>query len=135
MDENASFSEGDVIERDIPGGRTERYRIVEAAFQTGISGIPDNWVLDLEKTNSAGVPAWPSKNHSPVVISNSNVQIGNGNVMSVQEGLGQLIQLLDRSAESESSKKEAKSKIKALLEHPAVVAVLGGVASGLAAVL
>lgn len=65
----------------------------------------------------------------------SNVQVGNNNSQSIVQTFNNLIEKIEASAASEEEKKEAKSRLKAFLEHPLVSAVVGGAAGGISGLL
>jgi hypothetical protein len=69
--------------------------------------------------------------HSIAISSSSHVQIGSGNIQGVSihiQKLWDAIQAADAPAEK---KEEAKTALRKFLEHPAVTAVLGGLASAI----
>jgi len=65
----------------------------------------------------------------------SNVQVGSHNSQSIIQAFSSIIEKIDSSSASEAEKVEAKSKLKAFLEHPLVTSVVGGVAGGLGGLL
>ncbi|MEY4386863.1 MAG: hypothetical protein RLY20_2146 [Verrucomicrobiota bacterium] len=59
----------------------------------------------------------------------SNVQIGNANVQGVALHIEQILRRIENSDASTEDKANAKSKLNEFLSHPAVTAILGGLAS------
>jgi hypothetical protein len=50
------FEEGDSIERTLPNGFTERYRILDLGFQARLHSIPDHFQLKVQKELKPTVP-------------------------------------------------------------------------------
>jgi hypothetical protein len=69
--------------------------------------------------------------HNITFNSAANVQIGNQNTQSVVQTFNSIIEKINSSAASPEEKAEAKSLLKAFIEHPLVSSVIGGVAGGL----
>lgn len=67
--------------------------------------------------------------HNVSITSSSNVQVGSGNVQGVTIHVQKLIEVIDSAQASPEQKAEAKTALRAFLEHPAVTAILGGLAS------
>ncbi len=65
------------------------------------------------------------------LTSHGATQIGNNNIMNIENMLLNLVEQIEKSDASEEEKKEAKSKLKAFLEHPLVNTIIG-VAAGAA---
>ena len=65
------------------------------------------------------------------VTESTNVQIGNGNIQTETLTIGQIIEAIDKYADKESEKKEAKSRLKAFLEHPLVTSILNGLSGSI----
>ncbi len=57
--------------------------------------------------------------------SNGVAQIGHNNIMNIENMLLNLIEQIEKSDATEEQKKEAKSKLKAFIEHPLVNTLLG----------
>jgi hypothetical protein len=55
-------------------------------------------------------------------------QIGNGNIQSFSFVIENIINQIEQANTSAEEKREAKSRLKAFLEHPLVTSVLGGLA-------
>jgi hypothetical protein len=69
----------------------------------------------------------------PVNISHSTgVQVGDHNVQNMQNAFVALERAIEAQNATPESKSDAKAKLKALLQHPLVVAVLGGISGGIA---
>ena len=69
--------------------------------------------------------------HNIVFNSPANVQIGNQNTQSVIQTFNSIIEKINSSTATPEQKAEAKSLLKAFIEHPLVASVIGGVAGGL----
>jgi hypothetical protein len=67
--------------------------------------------------------------HTTVNIHQSTgVQVGDHNVINIQNAINELIQKIDNADASPHEKNEAKNRLSALLAHPLVGSILGGVA-------
>lgn len=62
---------------------------------------------------------------------NGPAQVGNGNTQNFNMVFHELEQKIDASGASDEEKKEAKSRLAKLLEHPLVSAIAGGIAGGI----
>lgn len=62
---------------------------------------------------------------------NGPAQAGNGNTQNFNMVFHELEQKIDASGASDEEKKEAKSRLAKLLEHPLVSAIAGGIAGGI----
>jgi hypothetical protein len=67
--------------------------------------------------------------HHVNVSSSSNVQVGSGNIQGVSVHIQGLAEAIDRSKATPGEKEAAKSALRQFLDHPAVSAILGGLAS------
>ncbi|KAB0547884.1 hypothetical protein F7R01_10310 [Pseudomonas argentinensis] len=122
-------SEGDELIRDLPNGRQEVHTIVDVDFFSGMPGMDPCFNLHLRKPGAANQTSVQT-NH--ITINNSSgIQVGNDNVMNIQNAFNDLIQRIDNSNGTLEDKQEAKSRIASLLKHPLVAAVLGGVTGGI----
>ena len=121
---------GDEIVRTLPNGRDEHYIILRADFRQGFGGIPSGYDLALTKRQQI-LPHKPKE--TTVNIHNSTgFQVGDYNVQNIQAALLSLERAIDSQDAPDSAKSDAKAKLKALLQHPLVVSVLGGLAGGAA---
>jgi hypothetical protein len=67
--------------------------------------------------------------HSVSITSSSNVQVGSGNIQGVSIHIQRLVEAIDSADVPSQKKQEAKNALRKFLEHPAVTAILGGLAS------
>ncbi len=63
------------------------------------------------------------------ITSSENIQIGNENIQNISTHIEQILMSIENSSATEKEKEEAKSQLRKFLEHPAIVAVIGGLAS------
>ena len=130
QDKRLDVDPGDTLVRPLPNGKEESFLILRADFREDFHSIPGGYDLVLQKTQQ--IVQDNSRVVNNVNISNSSgIQIGNHNFQSVQIALNQLLQAIESSNSSQEEKEGAKSKLRELLEHPLVVAVLGGISGGL----
>ena len=127
FDKSLDVEHGDTIARPLPNGKEEHYIVLRADFREDFHGIPGGYDLKLQKEQQ--IHKTPSSVVNNVNISNSTgFQIGSQNVQNIQNAFLELEKAIDAQGGSPESKIDAKAKLKALLQHPLVVAVLGGVA-------
>ena len=127
FDKTLDVEHGDTIARPLPNGKEEHYTVLRADFREDFHGIPGGYDLKLEKEQQ--IHKTPSSVVNNVSINNSSgFQVGSHNVQSIQNAFLELEKAIDAQSASSESKVDAKAKLKALLQHPLVVAVLGGVA-------
>lgn len=131
FDKTLDVDHGDTIARPLPNGKEERYTVLRADFREDFHSIPGGYDLKLQKDQQI-------HNGTSRVVNNVNithstgVQVGDHNIQNMQTTFVTLERAIDSQDASPESKADAKAKLKALLQHPLVVAVLGGVASGIA---
>lgn len=97
----------------------------------------------LGKITAFGVDVIEGTAKSPISISlhdnrqhiqvsaSSNVQIGNANSQTFSVQIEHLYKAIENSNASDGAKTEARSALGEFLKHPAITAVLGGLASNL----
>lgn len=131
FDKSLDVTEGEHLVRVLPNGKEESYLILSAAYSAGLTGIPPHYTLTLEKSTS--LLSKPAARHTTININHSSgIQVGDHNAMNIQNALNELIQKIEQSDASEVTKAEAKNKVSALLAHPLVSSVVGGIVSGVA---
>ncbi|WP_065494305.1 RIP homotypic interaction motif-containing protein [Burkholderia sp. CCA53] len=135
FDESFIGAEGWILSRELPNGREDTYKIVEANYSKGISGIPPHWSLKLYKDASLLHVAQGKPAPSITINHSHGIQIGDHNVQHIASSLAGLIEKIDGSAASAQEKEEAKNLVGKLLESPVVASVLGGTVSGVLALL
>ena len=89
------FEEGDIIEKMLPNGKSERYEILETGFTEGLSSIPAHFQTQVRKIIKH--KAENVQGHTPSIINNTysgvaNLQIqqnthDSSQVMNIQNGL------------------------------------------------
>lgn len=89
------FEEGDIIEKMLPNGKSERYEILETGFTEGLSSIPAHFQTKVRKIINH--KAENIQGHTPSIINNTysgvaNLQVqqnthNSSQVMSIQNGL------------------------------------------------
>lgn len=134
FDGDLDVAAGDRLERVLPSDRTEDYSVLEATFNNKFHGIPAHWVLDLKKAGSLkshGGSTAPTIN----IHDSYGVQVGDHNRQDIILSVQQLVTAIHDSDASDEDKAEAKSRIKTLIEHPLVAAILGGATGGLLGML
>ena len=131
FDKMLDVDHGDTIARPLPNGKEEHYTVLRADFREDFHSIPGGYDLKLRKEQQ--IHKAPSNVVNNVSISHSTgVQVGDHNVQNMQNAFLALERAIDAQSASPESKSDAKAKLKALLQHPLVVAVLGGIAGSVA---
>ena len=134
FDDQLDVSEGDLIDRPLPNGKAERYDIVHVKFSQGLDAIPPSFALLVHKQGSL-----VQYNEPPVTnisISNSQgFQVGDHNTQNIVDCFKQMIERIDQGDGTPEEKAEAKSLLRAFLEHPLTAAAVGGAVGGLTGLL
>lgn len=129
-DDQLDVNDGEKLIRPLPNGKEEVYLILNAEFSPGLASIPAHFNLTLQKATA--VQASPARQTTVNIHNSSGIQVGDHNVVNIQNALNELVQRIESSTAPHEQKAEAKGRLAALLEHPLVSAVLGGVVSGIA---
>lgn len=130
FDKTLDIDHGDTIARPLPNGKEEHYTVLRADFREDFHGIPGGFDLTLQKEQQ--IHRSPSSVVNNVSISHSTgVQVGNHNVQNMLAAFTSLERAIDAQHGSAESKTDAKAKLKALLQHPLVVAILTAAAGGI----
>lgn len=128
-DQAADIEEGDTVLRLLPNGRNERNIVTEATFfNHGVGGMGPHYQIKYRKGESPTMHK-PTQNIS--ITGAHSVQIGDFNTQNIVNSFNALVQKIDTSSASAEEKKEAKSRLKDLLEHPLVVAIVGAAAGSI----
>lgn len=126
---------GDVIAQK-SGKREIFLKVIDLSFVEGGSlnvGTKHPHMLTLKVQNTTAQPHLPQSNSSTFNIgsvSGNNVQVGNGNSLSVNITLKELTENI-----AKSGNEEAKSKLKEFLSNNTVASVIGAGVAGLIALL
>lgn len=126
-----NVDEGDTLTRALPNGKVETYKILQVHFEPRFEDIPDNYSLKLRKEASL-VPHAGQRTTNIHIANSQGFQVGDHNVQNVANAFHELRQRIEASEATAKEKREAKSRLAKLAEHPVVVSILGGVAGGLA---
>ncbi|NIK08714.1 hypothetical protein FHY11_002224 [Xanthomonas arboricola] len=131
FDKALDVEHGDKVIRPLPNGKEEHYLVLRADYREDFHSIPGGYNLRLQKEQQ--IHRSPSNVVNNVNISHSTgFQIGDNNIQNIQNAFHTLERAIDAQSASAESKADAKSKLQAILQHPLVVAVLGGAAGGIA---
>lgn len=87
--------------------------------------------IDVVEGNARADISVSIDNRNVSITSSSNVIIGNSNTQNISNDVINIIEAINNASCSEAEKKNAKSALRQFLEHPATIAVLGGLASSL----
>jgi len=130
FDKTLDVDHGDTIVRPLPNGKEEHFTVLRADFREDFHGIPGGYDLKLRKEQQ--IHSSPSRVVNNVSISHSTgFQVGDHNIQSIQNAFAVLERAIDSQNASPEAKADAKSKLKALLQHPLIVAILGGIAGAI----
>lgn len=130
FDETLDVTSADKLVRALPNGKAERYDILDVAFNSGFQGLPASF--DLKVRRQGSLIATPKTTVTNISISNSHgFQIGDHNIQNVVNTFKYVLKQIDDSNASPEAKAEAKSRLKAFLEHPLTSALLGSALGGL----
>lgn len=129
-DEQLDVNDGEKLIRPLPNGKEEVYLILNSEFNPGLASIPAHFTLQLRKTTA--IQSSSTKQTTVNIHNSSGIQVGDYNVLNIQNALNELVQRIESSTAPPEQKAEAKGRLVALLQHPLVSAVLGGIVSGIA---
>lgn len=131
FDKTLDVDHGDRVARPLPNGKEEHYTVLRADFREDFHGIPGGYDLKLRREQE--IHQTPSRVINNVSITHSTgVQVGDHNVQSIQTAFVALEKAIEAQSASPELKEDAKEKLKSLLQHPLIVAVLGAIAGGAA---
>ncbi|MGY1459851.1 MULTISPECIES: hypothetical protein [unclassified Luteimonas] len=127
-DPMADVETGDTVLRRLPNGKDERSVVTEATFfNQGVGRIGAHYQVKFRK---GGESTAPRPSHNITISGAQSVQIGDYNTQNIVNSFDSLVKMIDSSNVPPQEKAEAKSLIGQLLQHPAVVAIIGGLAGG-----
>ncbi|SBV53150.1 RIP homotypic interaction motif [Xanthomonas bromi] len=127
-DQMADVEAGDTVLRRLPNGKDERSVVTEATFfDQGITGIGAHYQVKFRK---GGESTAQRPSHNITISGAQSIQIGDYNVQNIANSFDTLVKMIESSNAPPQEKEEAKSLISQLLQHPAVVAIIGGLAGG-----
>ena len=133
FDSTLVVDDGDQVIQPLPNGREVRYKITDSKFNSGIGSIEAHWKLSIIKESKANMQQ--KKPATTVNISNSNVQVGDGNIQNIVNSFQELTEKIESSDASSVEKQEARGILKNLLKNATVSSILGGATSGLIGLL
>lgn len=128
------IKEGDIAIQQLPNGTEDRFIITNTQFNTGLQSTKAHYKISLVKESKQQREEKITSN-TTVHISNSNVQVGDGNIQNIVNSFEQLTKEIESSGSTPEQKEEAKGLLKLLISNPTVAAVLGGAVSGLLGIL
>jgi hypothetical protein len=111
-DAQIPIEEGDIFERDLPSGITEKYRVTDAGFYDAIGGIPAHYQSRVEKFTPLGTTKPPQQVIYNLMGENARINIqshdASTNVVSVQpdQFFQQLRYTISQALEDDSAKDE-----------------------------
>jgi ABC-type antimicrobial peptide transport system permease subunit len=130
FDKTLDVSTADKLVRTLPNGKAERYDILDVEFIDQFGGIAASY--DLKVRRHGSLITTPKATVNKISISNSHsFQVGDHNIQSVVNSFKYILKEIEDSNASPETKTEAKSRLKAFLEHPLTSAILGGAAGSL----
>jgi hypothetical protein len=123
-------TEGDVIDRPLPNGKAERYDVTNVHYTQKFHAIPAH--VDMTVSKQGALVNFDKARTVNISIHNSQgFQVGDHNTQNIVDSFKQVIERLDQAPGTPAEKAEAKSRLKAFLEHPLTSAVVGGAVGGL----
>jgi hypothetical protein len=130
-DQTIDLAAHDKIERTLPNGRKELFEITKVEFHKSPfpDQIPSHWKISFQKVGAENQVH--AKFPSISIINSQGIQIGDHNTQTIVESFKDVITRIDNGPGTPEEKKEAKSKLKAFLEHPLTSAIVGTALSGL----
>lgn len=130
FDDKLIVKEGYTVIQPLPNGTEESFIVTDYKFSSGLRAIKPHYSITIERESKLQRQNKTIGN-TTYNISNSNVQVGDGNVQNIIDSFQDLVGKIDNSSASPEEKNEAKGIISTLVQNPTVAAILGGAASGL----
>ena len=128
FDEKLDLAEGDTVLHKLPNGKIERFRIADLSFTGGFSAMPSQFQLKLERE---GAKKRPSGAPSITITNAQGIQIGDYNTQTLVGAFQALASAIEASEAPPEEKEEARSRLRAFLEHPIVAAIVGASAGAI----
>jgi predicted phage tail protein len=129
LDETVDIEEGDFILRKLPNGKDERNQVTEATFYSnGVAGMGAHYQIKYRKN---GQPGMQKPNQTINIHGAQSVQVGDYNTQTIINSFEALLKKIELSDIPAEQKEETKGMLRKLLEHPAVVAVIGATAGNI----
>lgn len=129
LDEKADVEEGDVILRELPSGKDERSIVTEATFyKRGVTGMGPHYQLKYRKGEQSDMQ---KPGHTINIHGAQSIQVGDYNTQNIVNSFEALVQKIESADLPPAQKEEAKGMLRKLLEHPAVVSVIGAAAGAI----
>ena len=86
-----SLEEGDIFERELPGGSVERYEIIDRGFYRGMGSFPDNYqatvrkLTDIQRATSTKSTYNITAKQVNIANDNSNINVNQCNNIDIDE--------------------------------------------------
>lgn len=129
LDEKADVEEGDVILRELPSGKDARCIVTAATFyRHGVAGMGPHYQI---KYRNGGRSEMQKPGHTINIHGAQSIQVGDYNTQNIVNFFETLITKIESADRPAAQKEEAKDMLRKLLEHPAVVSVIGAVADAI----
>tara|TARA_Y100000296_G_scaffold18380_1_gene21933 strand:- start:2516 stop:3013 length:498 start_codon:yes stop_codon:yes gene_type:complete len=126
LDEKADIEEGDVILRELPSGKDERCIVTDVTFyKRGVAGMGAHFQIKYRK---GGQSEMQKPGHTINIHGAQSVQVGDHNTQNILNSFEALVKKIESADVPPVQKEEAKGMLRKLLEHPAVVSVIGAAA-------
>jgi hypothetical protein len=130
FDGSLDVSEGDCVDRPLPNGKAERYDVVRVEYTHKFHSIPAH--IDLTVRKQGALVNFDKAKTVNISISHSQgFQVGDYNTQNIVDSFKQVIERLAGGPGTPEEKAEAKSRLKAFLEHPLTSAIVGGATGAL----
>lgn len=93
FDLTLDVDEGEQLVRPLPNGKNETYLVTLVEYSEGLHGIPASYTLALQKTTA--IRNAPTGQTTVHINNSSGIQVGNHNVLNIQNALNELVQRID----------------------------------------
>jgi|TARA_Y100001949_G_scaffold163033_3_gene156597 hypothetical protein len=118
--------EGDKLVRELPNGKEEIYTILEVHYGSGLGRIPPHFRLDIEKDSALQKGRSSMTTNHINIHGSTGIQIGDHNVQSLEIALKDVLAAIEKAEVPLDEKEEARNRLNSFLQHPLVVAAVGG---------
>lgn len=124
-DEKLVVKDGDIAIQLLPNGTEERFIVTDTKFSSGLKSIPAHYTISIIKESKKHREEKVATN-TTFNISNSSVQVGDGNIQNIVDSFNELATKINESESTPEQKAEAQNLLQLLLNNSTVASILKG---------
>jgi hypothetical protein len=116
----------------LPNGERDLYHVLDVEHHRSFMDLPAKVVLRIQRRAKQDTSGQFNLSGAVTITNSTGVQVGFGNSQDVVQNLVDIASLVQNGSLPAEQKAEALGLLQSFLRHPAVVAVIGGVATAAA---